>query len=338
LAVTGVIFNIQRFSIHDGPGIRTTVFLKGCSLRCFWCHNPEGIRRKIEHQFFPSRCILCGVCVTTCPEGAQLLNGIGRIYRRDLCVTCGKCLEVCYAEALVPAGRIVTADEVVEEVLRDRAFYESSGGGVTLSGGEPVLQPEFAIAILELCRAEGLHTAIETAANCRWQELAALLPLTDLVMIDIKHMDSAAHRAVTGAGNERILANARRLADTDVPVIFRIPVVPAVNDSDEQIAAIASFVRELAERRATRRTPVILSGSSPSAPAPGLDSEESRPWIAEDRRAGGISLELLPFHRLAADKYRSLGMDYRAADLEPLSQARMAELAAVARACGAPLA
>jgi pyruvate formate lyase activating enzyme len=306
MSLSGLVFNVQRFSVHDGPGIRTTVFFKGCPLRCFWCHNPEGMHPKPEIQFFPDRCIACGECVAVCPEGAQALSDGQRTYRRDLCVMCGGCLSVCYAGALAAAGRTMTVEEVMAEVLRDRAFYETSGGGVTLSGGEPLLQRDFAQGILEACKAAGLHTAVETAAYCRWEDLAAILPFTDLIMMDLKHLDSAKHRAATGVPNEPILANARLLTtQTDKPLLFRIPVIPTVNDTPEEIAAIARFVRHLEELR--------------------RDGENS------------IALELLTFHRLATDKYRSLGMAYRAGALQPLQRTEMMALAEVAKACGVTL-
>jgi pyruvate formate lyase activating enzyme len=300
-SVSGIIFDIQRFSIHDGPGIRTTVFLKGCSLRCFWCHNPEGIRTKPEIRFDPTRCIGCGACIAACTHGGQTLDAEGRhIYDRTECVVCGECVEECFAEGLVLTGKTQTAEQVAAEVLRDRAFYETSGGGVTLSGGDPALQPAFSAAILALCKAEGLHTAIETAGNYPWTSLADLLPHTDLVMMDLKHIDPEKHRTATGVTNERVLATAERLAvETDKPLLFRVPVVPGVNDADEEISAIAAYVRRLiAARRAA-------SGRAP------------------------ITLELLAFHRLASQKYQSLGLDYRAADLEPLAERRMGELRAI---------
>ncbi len=307
---TGLIFDIQRFSVHDGPGIRTTVFLKGCSLRCFWCHNPEGLRMTPEVQFLPNRCIACGACVVACEHGGQHLDEHGRSFTRERCVACGKCVEACVAEALNLAGRHVTDTEVVAEVLRDRVFYEASDGGVTLSGGEPALQPDFARAILARCKAEGLHTAIETCGNVPWENLAMLLPFTDLVMMDLKQMDAEKHRAATGVGNERILANARRLAGMRVPLLLRTPVVPGVNDTPAEIAAIAAFIAELVSLRAGAG-----NGVGPT----------------------DISWELLPFHRLAADKYRSLGLEYRARDLNPPPRELLAVLSEVAHASGVPV-
>lgn len=305
--VSGLVFNIQRFSIHDGPGIRTTVFLKGCPLRCFWCHNPEGLRPKLEVQFTPSRCIGCGACVGACGHGAQELGELGRVYHREQCVRCGACVAECYAEALQLTGREMGAAQVLAEVRQDRAFYDSSGGGMTLSGGEPMLQADFTLALLQGAKAEGLHTAVETTTQTRWENLAAVLPWVDLFMVDIKHLDPRKHKAATGVSNHRILANIRRLAATDKPIIFRVPVVPTVNDTCADIGAIAGFVRGLAEARAGK------GGGT------------------------GISLELLPFHRLAEDKYTSLGLEYRAAGLMTPDKDRMGELVQAAREAGMPV-
>ena len=314
--LTGTIFNIQRFSIHDGPGIRTTVFFKGCSLRCFWCHNPEGLHLKPEIQFFSARCIGCGECVRTCPEGAQeLLKDGTRIFHRDLCTVCGKCVETCFPGGLQMNGKAMSAAEVMAEVLQDRAFYETSGGGVTLSGGEPLLQPEFARQILARARDEGISTAIETTTNVRWELIEAIFPVTDLFMVDLKHLDDEKHRAVTGVTNRQILENAEKLVARHVPVIFRVPVVPTVNDTPEEIAAIASFVAGLHQKY-----PAV-------SPHPGPNGHKNPADQQPD-------LELLPFHRMAGDKYASLAMPYQASSLESPSKEKMNELADVARKSG----
>lgn len=291
----GLITNVQRFSIHDGPGIRTTVFFKGCPLRCFWCHNPETWRMQPEVQLFPDRCIGCGACFERCAHGAHVQVNGQRQFRRDLCQACGRCVETCYAEALVMVGRWWTPEELVAELLRDQPFYEQSGGGITLSGGEPLLQQPFSLRVLQMCRQAGLHTAIETAAFCRWESLAELLPWLDLVIMDVKLMDDAQHRAVTGVSNRRILENARRLAKTDAPLIVRTPVIPTVNDTPYAICAVATLLRDF----------------------PNL-----------------LYYELMPFHRLAEGKYRSLDLPYRASGLVPPARETMEALAQRARDCG----
>jgi pyruvate formate lyase activating enzyme len=294
-ALRGLITNVQRFSIHDGPGIRTTVFFKGCPLHCFWCHNPETLRPQPEIQLFPDRCIGCGVCFERCPQGAHVLTDGQRQFRRELCQACGRCAEECYAEAIVLVGKWWTAEELVEELLKDQPFYKQSGGGITLSGGEPLLQQPFSLRVLQLCRHEGLHTAIETAGCCRWEDLEELLPWLDLVIMDIKLMDDASHREATGASNRQILQNVLRLAETDAPLLLRTPVVPTVNDTLEAIGEIAAFVRGL----------------------PNL-----------------VYYELMPFHRMAEGKYNSLGLSYRARHLEAPPKELLESLAQHARDIG----
>jgi pyruvate formate lyase activating enzyme len=294
----GLITNIQRFSVHDGPGIRTTVFLKGCNLRCFWCHNPEDMNPYPEIQFFDERCILCNACVETCPHGAHVINGNGHTYNRDLCETCGECVETCYAKGLIQVGEWMDVEQVIGEVMADEPFYKTSGGGVTLSGGEPLLQIDFVRAVFEICRHEGVHTAIETAANLPWARFESVLPLLDLVMMDIKMMDSDKHQRSTGVPNQRILANAAKLGHGPTPLIVRTPIIPGLNDTAEDIAAIAGFVADF----------------------PSLEY-----------------YELLPYHPMATSKYRSLDQEYDAADLKPPTKALMAELAEIASQTGIPV-
>lgn len=243
-----------------------------------------------------------------CPHSAHEFIDEVHIFHRARCETSGACVATCYPQALQLNGEVMTVEQVMEEVIRDRAFYETSGGGVTLSGGEPSLSNDFAFAILEQCKLYLLHTAIETCGECPWEFLERLLPVTDLLMMDIKHIAADEHRSTTGKSNERILENARRLALTDRPLVFRTPVVPTVNDSHEAIGRIASFVRTLIDMRNRN----------------GARNEEQP----------GIRYELLAFHKLAADKYQSLGMEYRAAGIHPPSREHMQGLVDLAARCG----
>lgn len=286
--MNGIIFNIQRFSIHDGPGIRTTMFFKGCNLRCFWCHNPEAWSMHPENQFFPEKCIACGACVETCSEGAQLLKGSERIYRRDLCTACMKCSEECFSGAIIASGKEISSQDAILELERDQEYYRQSGGGVTFSGGEPMLQVDFLRELLGAARQRGLHCAVDTAGNVPWGSFEEILPYTDLFLYDVKAFDPEVHRQATGVGNQRILENLGRLAGSGKDIWIRIPVIPGINDSAEEISQIAAYL----------------------APLDGIR------WV-----------ELLPFHTLGAEKYASLGKDYRARGLVPPSKQKMAELA-----------
>lgn len=226
----GKIFDIQRFSIYDGPGIRTNVFFKGCNLRCLWCHNPESQKMKNQLLFYRDKCIGCGECAKICSKTFT-----------DDCIACGKCAEVCTHSARVISGRTATADEVVQEILKDKEFYRTSGGGVTLSGGEPLLQADFAAEILKKCKENGIHTAIETAACVPWESFEKVLPYLDLVLCDIKGIDEKKHIENTGVSNKTILENAERLKTSGVDVLFRTPVIPNYNDSE--IKEIAEFCK-----------------------------------------------------------------------------------------------
>jgi pyruvate formate lyase activating enzyme len=242
-ALKGIIFNIQRYSIHDGPGIRTTVFFKGCPLSCFWCQNPESQSNTPEVFLIRDNCIVCGRCVAVCPTGASSLEQDSSAIDRSKCAGCGTCVEACPAEARKLVGGYVTKDEVMREVMKDRKFYENSGGGVTLSGGDPTAQPEFALSILRSSKEAGLHTVLDTCGYVAWSTMKRLLDYTDLVFFDIKTMDQERHRAATGRSNRLILENAKRIAGSR-PMRVRIPMIPNFNDSPEDVKAIARFVRE----------------------------------------------------------------------------------------------
>jgi pyruvate formate lyase activating enzyme len=237
-----VVFDVQRFSLHDGPGIRTVVFFKGCALACDWCHNPEALHAAPELAYYEEQCLEgCTRCEDVCPEGAILPRRSDRVdFAR--CTACGKCVEVCPGRALRLVGRHWTAPELLEEVLRDRPFYESSGGGVTLSGGEPVLHAAFLGELLPLLRAEGVHVALETCGAYPFDMLAPLLPCIDLVLFDVKLVDAERHARHTGRENAGILHNLERLLCEEVPVEVRMPVVPGRNDDDANVADTAALL------------------------------------------------------------------------------------------------
>ncbi len=290
LSMKGIIFDIQRFSIHDGPGIRTTVFLKGCKLHCFWCHNPESIEPYPEIQMVPLRCIGCGKCVDVCPVNARKKINEKIEYSRELCERCGKCVDVCYAGATVWIGKVMTMKQIIEEVVRDRAFYKRSGGGVTFSGGEPMLQKGFLKRLLEEFKKRRIHTAVDTSGSVSWQCFEEMLPFIDLFLYDVKLIDDDKHREVTGVGNKNILKNLKNLVNNHAEIIIRIPVVPGINDSVEEMEKIAMFIKKLDKIEYT---------------------------------------ELLNFHQLSSGKYNSLGKEYLAKDIKPLGREAMKKLAEV---------
>ncbi|HSW40598.1 MAG TPA: glycyl-radical enzyme activating protein [Acidobacteriota bacterium] len=258
-SLTGKIYDIQGFSLHDGPGIRTTVFLKGCPLRCPWCHSPESQQFHAQLSWIAMKCIgieLCGKCINACPTKAispgkttlnVMTNEAIRLIRidRSRCDNCGDCATACYPKALHISGTDYTVEEVVERVAKDTPFYEQSGGGVTISGGEPLSQPEFVVLLAEQIKKRGLHTAFDTSGYGNFEILERLIPFVGLFLYDLKHMDSGRHKAATGVPNELILENARKLAGTGAKMQIRIPVIPRFNDSEENVRATASFCKSL---------------------------------------------------------------------------------------------
>ena len=239
----GTIFDIQRSSLHDGPGIRTAVFLKGCPLRCVWCHNPESQSKTFEIFYRAESCALCGACTATCQRRAhQIVDGV-HVFDRSLCDKCGECVDTCLYEALKLTGQTVTVEHVMAVSLRDRHFYEQSGGGLTITGGEPLLQPEFTLALLQAARAEGLHTCLDTSGWASQRVFEQVLPFVDLFLFDYKASFPAAHKELTGVSNELILSNLDFLVRQGASIRLRCPLIPGINDTSEHLEGIASLQR-----------------------------------------------------------------------------------------------
>jgi pyruvate formate lyase activating enzyme len=283
--VKGLVFNIMRFSLHDGPGIRTTVFLKGCPLTCWWCHNPESQNVRPEVMYAADRCIRCGDCIPACEHGALKFDK-GPVRNPELCVQCGECADECLTDARRFVGEWMTADEVVRKVGRDTVFFDESGGGVTFSGGEPLMQPDFLEAALKACKAEGLHTTVDTCGYARPETLSRIMPHVDLVLFDFKMADPERHRQATGVSNEIILENLSTLVATGKQLIVRIPVVPGTNDDERNI-------RESIE---------LLT------------------------RLGVDRVDLLAYHEAGTEKYQRLGSKYRLSQVKPPAPKTMQEL------------
>lgn len=233
----GLIFNIQRFCINDGPGIRTTVFFKGCPLSCLWCHNPESQKKAAELLFFRDKCINCGKCALACENGVHIFDGM-HIVQREKCIACRSCEAVCRYNALELTGRTASADEVIKTVLADKEFFDDSGGGLTLSGGEPFMQPEFMLELLKKAKESSVHTCVETCGFTSSQRLLGASEYVDIFLFDYKLSDSELHRKYTGVGNEAILDNLRLLSDNGSKIILRCPVIPGVNDNEHHFRAI----------------------------------------------------------------------------------------------------
>lgn len=261
----GTIVNVKPFAVHDGPGIRTTLFLKGCPLRCFWCHNPESQRREFQRAWFSHKCTKCNHCNLVCPCGLDPRK------IEVVCTACGRCEQACPHKALRIYGKRVSVKEILPKLLEDRIFFESSGGGVTISGGEPLDQTAFSFELLSELKANGIHTAVDTCGAVPWDSFEKVLPVTDLFLYDVKHIDSTTHRSATGMGNERILENLRCLSIAGKSIRIRIPIIAGFNDSKETFVRIAEEL-----------SPLNIEG-----------------------------VELLSGHDLARSRYAALGMEYK---------------------------
>jgi pyruvate formate lyase activating enzyme len=291
--LTGLIFNIQLHSTEDGPGIRTSIFMKGCPMRCPWCHNPEGIKRSPELIWYETRCLGTGECLKVCPKQALNLTPDGIIIDRRLCDACGKCEAVCPASALEVVGKQYTVDDLADKALQDRVFYNKSGGGVTLSGGEAAIQADFSVALMTALKREGIHIALDTCGGAQWSSLQRLVNLSDLVLYDLKLMDSANHLKLTGIPLDLVLENARRIAQAGKPMWVRTPIIPGVNDTEENIRRTARFIK--------------------------IDLPTTQRY------------DLLAFNSTCASKYQRLGLCWKLENEGLIPQAAMEELAQAAR-------
>ena len=283
MSLTGTIFDIKKYAIHDGPGIRTTVFFQGCLLHCWWCHNPESQSRTPVLLYRANRCVLCGTCVETCPQSGISINGVATTDRAK-CDVCGECAEVCFYGAREVSGKEMTISEVLAEIERDVPFYDQSGGGVTFSGGEPLLQHRFLAALLVECKKRAIHTVVDTSGFAAWEVIERIRGEVDLFLYDLKMMDAVRHKQYTGVSNERILENLWRLAESGSQIFVRIPLIPGINDDTENLAQCATFIAELPN----------ITG-----------------------------IELMGYHDIAAAKYEALGQDYPLPDTVPPTEAEM---------------
>ena len=283
----GTVFNIQKYAIQDGPGIRTTVFLKGCPLNCWWCHNPESQSIQREILFSSDKCIGCGDCYKGCTSKATSSIHRERIKDNNQCSLCGKCAENCPTEAIEMVGKTMTVEDVMKEIEKDRVFYEESGGGVTFSGGEPLMQSEFLHEVLLRCREAEIHTALDTSGYSSWETLSKVSANVELFLYDIKHMNDQKHMALTGVSNRPILDNLKRLVAEGKRIWIRVPIIPGMNDDEQNMEEIGNLMDSLKLKE----------------------------------------IYLLPYHNIAMDKYRRLGKAYGLPDIQTPSDKYMNEIA-----------
>lgn len=299
----GTIFDIKKYSINDGPGIRTTVFFSGCPLSCLWCHNPESQSLKPELLYRAGRCLLCEACIEICPEGAISFRAENSakirdgeiITDRNKCVRCRTCVDICYSGAREFSGREMTVDEVMMQIEREIPFYDQSGGGVTFSGGEPLMQPSFLSVLLKACRKQEIHTVVDTSGFANWNIFEQIRENVDMFLYDLKHMNSTRHQEVTGVPNRVILENLRRLSASGAQCTVRIPLIPGLNDDEKNLAETGTFLASL-------------------------------PHIE--------GVELLGYHDIAQAKYEALDREYALVGIKPPTQAEMVNAAEVLRSYG----
>jgi pyruvate formate lyase activating enzyme len=292
----GLVYDLQKFAIHDGPGIRTLVYMKGCPLNCLWCSSPQTQGSKPEILHNELNCKKCGGCVEVCPIQVITFSEEGDIlFDRDLCTECGECVEFCPNQALKLAGDYLTVEELFKDVNKDAPFYRRSNGGITVGGGEPTMQSDFVEAFLKRCKKNYIHTAMETCGYVKWENLEKLVKYLDLVYMDIKHMDPEVHKELTGASNELILENIKKVSEIR-PLIIRIPVIPGLNDSEENISKTAEFALTLGKN--LKR------------------------------------IDLLPYHKFGSMTYNRIGLEYKIEDVEPPSDAHMKNLKEIVESCG----
>lgn len=275
---TGIVFNIQRFSVNDGPGIRTLVFFKGCPLKCIWCSNPESQKISKEVSYIKKICIKCQLCVKNCPQGALFFYKNNIFYSDKNCILCGKCVQLCPVNARKIEGKEYTVEELFKEVYKDIVFFKTSGGGVTISGGEPYSQYEFLNSFLKKCRKEGLNTAVETCGFVEWEKIKKTVDSIDLFLFDIKHMDTQIHKKLTGIDNALILNNLKNMLSLDLNLIIRFPLIPGFNDDKKNLNNICVFLKSINYKK---------------------------------------EIHLLPYHRLGMNKYQHLGKSYKLNQLKP---------------------